>query len=90
MSAELSPRITIEDLRAEARAILDRLPPEALGPVAEFLRSFEIRPEQSEAETLNRFFLTLSAELREAAESVRAARAGLNELTAKLSKCNHH
>jgi hypothetical protein len=88
MSAELSPRIAIEDLRAEARAIIDRLPPEALAPVAEFLRSFEIHPEQSEAETLNRFFTTLSAELREAAESVRTTRAGLNELTAELSRCN--
>ena len=89
MSAELSPRITIEDLRAEARAIIDRLPPEALAPVAEFLRSFEIQPEQSEAETLNRFFVTLSAELREAAENVRASRAGLNELTSNLTKNNH-
>jgi hypothetical protein len=85
MSAELS-QLRGEDLRAEARAILDRLPPEALGPVMEFLRSFELRPEQSEAETLNRFFTTLSAELMEAIEGVRAARAGLNELAAKLAE----
>jgi hypothetical protein len=84
MNARLSP-LPDEDLRAEARAILDRLPPEALGPVTEFLRSFEIRPEQSEAETLNRFFVSLCAELHKATENVRAARAGLNELAAQLT-----
>jgi|GEM_PF-4074218 len=89
MSTELS-LVTTEALRAEAREILDRLPAEALEPVTELLRSFEMLPGESEAETLSRFFTSLSAELYEAVESVRAARAGLNALTDRLAQCKHH
>jgi len=89
MSAELAP-LRDEDLRAEARAILDRLPPDALWQATEILRSFEDQTGVSEAEKLNHFFTSLGTELREAIESVRAARAGLNELTAQLAKIHGH
>ncbi len=84
MSAKLlSPT---EALRAEAQAILDRLPPEALEPVTEFLRDLETQADQRAAEPLNHWFTSLSAELLKAVESVRAARIELNELTARLAK----
>jgi hypothetical protein len=84
MSAKLlSPS---EALRAEARAILDRLPPEVLEPVTEFLRDLETQADQMAAETFNHWFTSLSAELLEAVESVRAARIELNKLTAQLAR----